>query len=176
MKTKLLLPVLLAGLFASAAHAEYYHTVTAGYAKSNLNIDTQGVHPKGFNIKYHFEDTENPIGFISSFSYTKGEEDYFNNLVKQKIYYYSLLVGPSYTFKDTVRVYAMGGVSRTGARYSAPGIYEHERRTDFAYGAGLQFIISKSFVLDAGYEHTRYGDSVGKVEVDNYTFGVGWQF
>lgn len=177
MKKTLLVSALLIGLSLSTAHAsDYYHTFTLGYAKTNLNFNTMGVHPKGLNFKYHFLESGSNLGFISTFSYTKGEEDYFNNLVTQKLYYYSLLVGPSYTFADTFRIYGMGGVSRTGVRYSEPGYYGHERRTDFAYGLGMQFIISKSFVLDTSWEHTRYGDSVGKVETDTFTFGGGWQF
>lgn len=179
MKNKLLLSALLAGIcLTSSANAYFDHTITGGYAKTNFNFDSQGVHPKGVNLKYHLSDSENPIGFISSLSYTKGEEDYhyYGNTFNRKLYYYSFLVGPSYTFADTVRVYAMGGVSRTGVKESYAGFYAHERRTDFAYGAGLQFLIAKSFVIDAGYEHTRYGDSVGKVEADTFTFGLGWQF
>jgi opacity protein-like surface antigen len=176
MKKTLLASLFLLSFASTTSANEYSHTFTAGYAKTNLNFNTLGTHPKGFNLKYHLQDSENPIGFISSFSYTKGEEDYLNGLVTQKLYYYSLLVGPSYTFADTFRVYAMGGVSRTGIRVSQPNAYDHERRTDFAYGLGLQYIISKSFVLDTSWEHTRYGNSRGKVETDTFTFGGGWQF
>jgi outer membrane protein X len=55
-------------------------TVTGGYAQS----DMQGVMNKanGFNLKYRYEQDNNPLGVIGSFTYT--EKDRFDNSAYNK--------------------------------------------------------------------------------------------
>lgn len=82
-------------------------TVTGGYAQS----DAQGAANKmnGFNLKYRYEQDNNPLGVIGSFTYTEkdrtnGAGDY------NKTQYYGLTAGPAYRLNDWASIYGVVGV------------------------------------------------------------------
>ncbi|EIT4247248.1 outer membrane protein OmpX, partial [Salmonella enterica subsp. enterica serovar Typhimurium] len=82
-------------------------TVTGGYAQS----DAQGVANKmsGFNLKYRYEQDDNPLGVIGSFTYTEkdrtnGAGDY------NKGQYYGITAGPAYRLNDWASIYGVVGV------------------------------------------------------------------
>ncbi|TGD33438.1 hypothetical protein C9F07_34590, partial [Salmonella enterica subsp. enterica serovar Poona] len=79
-------------------------TVTGGYAQS----DAQGVANKmsGFNLKYRYEQDDNPLGVIGSFTYTEkdrtnGAGDY------NKGQYYGITAGPAYRLNDWASIYGV---------------------------------------------------------------------
>ena len=81
-------------------------TVTGGYAQS----DMQGVMNKanGFNLKYRYEQDNNPLGVIGSFTYT--EKDRSENGAYNKGQYYGITAGPAYRLNDWASIYGVVGV------------------------------------------------------------------
>ncbi len=81
-------------------------TVTGGYAQS----DYQGVMNKanGFNLKYRYEQDNNPLGVIGSFTYT--EKDRSENGAYNKGQYYGITAGPAYRLNDWASIYGVVGV------------------------------------------------------------------
>lgn len=161
------------------ADVVYNHGFTVGYAKTNLS---NGIHasPKGINLKYHFMTSDNDLGFITSFSYTRDHNKYYDVQYKARrsltVNYLSLLAGPSYTFNNIFRVYGLLGVGRISAEESRQNIdYGHATRTDVAYGGGIQFKI-KNFLIDFSIDHVDYNKSKGDVKSDNFNFTIGWEF
>lgn len=174
---QLSLAFLLSSIALSSAYAnQYSHGFTLGYAKTNYNVEFP-IQPKGGNFKYHFKEADSSLGFISSVTYTRGSTYFNRDLQHMKLNYFSLLVGPSFSFTDYLRIYALGGVSSTlvSEKMPAPWYYGTERRTDFAYGGGLQFKIDK-VLFDFSYERADYNKSIGDVSADTFTFGIGYEF
>jgi len=81
-------------------------TVTGGYAQS----DMQGVMNKtnGFNLKYRYEQDNNPLGVIGSFTYT--EKDRTENGSYNKGQYYGITARPAYRLNDWASIYCVVGV------------------------------------------------------------------
>ena len=81
-------------------------TVTGGYAQS----DMQGKANKagGFNLKYRYEQDNNPLGVIGSFTYT--EKDNNSNGTYNKGQYYGITAGPAYRLNDWASIYGVVGV------------------------------------------------------------------
>ena len=93
MKKIACLSALAAVLAVSAGSAfAATSTVTGGHAQS----DAQGVANKanGFNLKYRYEQDNNPLGVIGSFTYT--EKDRTEDGVYNKGQYYGITAGPAY--------------------------------------------------------------------------------
>lgn len=158
----------------------YNHGFTIGYAKTNLSNGINAS-PKGGNLKYHFMTSDNDLGFIASFSYTRDHNKYYdvkyNTRYNLKVNYMSLLVGPSYTFNNIFRVYGLLGVGRISAEESIQNspYYIHAKRTDVAYGGGIQFKI-RNFLIDFSIDHVDYNKSIGDVKSNNFNFTIGWEF
>lgn len=112
-------------------------TVTGGYAQS----DAQGVANKmsGFNLKYRYEQDDNPLGVIGSFTYTEkdrtnGAGDY------NKGQYYGITAGPAYRLNDWASIYGVVGVGYGKFQTTDYPTYKHDTSDyGFSYGAGLQF-------------------------------------
>ncbi|MDU5618453.1 MAG: Ail/Lom family outer membrane beta-barrel protein [Klebsiella michiganensis] len=87
------LAVVLAASVGTTAFAAT-STVTGGYAQS----DMQGEANKagGFNLKYRYEQDNNPLGVIGSFTYT--EKDRSESGVYKKGQYYGITAGPAYDY------------------------------------------------------------------------------
>lgn len=110
---KIALAILLASGMTSAAALADNHTVSAGYAQSEV----KGFKDlKGFNLQYRYE-FDSPLSVVGSFSWMKSDEDYTDKLAqdeissKVEIKYYSLLAGPAYRINDYVSLYALGGIA-----------------------------------------------------------------
>ncbi|EDS8888915.1 Ail/Lom family outer membrane beta-barrel protein [Salmonella enterica] len=158
--------------------------------------------PKGFNVKYRYEFTDN-LGVIGSFTYAgeqyKGgisgssaseaaSEDVSGSI---KARYFNISAGPVWRFNDWVSVYATGGVAfaQYSGYYSDTIKYEKTKdreastenvgsgsigktKTEFAYGAGLQFNPVNNVAIDVAYEGTTGGD----FKSNGFIVGVGYKF
>ena len=144
-------------------------TVTGGYAQS----DAQGAANKmnGFNLKYRYEQDNNPLGVIGSFTYTEkdrtnGAGDY------NKTQYYGITAGPAYRLNDWASIYGVVGV---GYGKFQNNNYPHKSDMSdygFSYGAGLQFNPIENVALDFSYEQSR----IRNVDVGTWIAGVGYRF
>ncbi|CNL75394.1 attachment invasion locus protein [Yersinia enterocolitica] len=87
MKKTLLTCSLVACLSMASVnvYAEGESSVSLGYAQSHVNVkedgDTLDKDPKGFNLKYRYEHTNN-WGMISSFTYTHQGYDLYDGSTK----------------------------------------------------------------------------------------------
>ena len=146
-------------------------TVTGGYAQS----DMQGVMNKtnGFNLKYRYEQDNNPLGVIGSFTYT--EKDRTENGSYKKGQYYGITAGPAYRLNDWASIYGVVGVGYGKFQQTEN---QSESRTasnsdyGFSYGAGLQFNPIQDVALDFSYEQSR----IRNVDVGTWIAGVGYRF
>ena len=144
-------------------------TVTGGYAQS----DYQGVMNKanGFNLKYRYEQDNNPLGVIGSFTYT--EKDRSENGAYNKGQYYGITAGPAYRLNDWASIYGVVGVGY-GKFQNAASPADNHTTSDygFSYGAGLQFNPIENVALDFSYEQSR----IRNVDVGTWIAGVGYRF
>ncbi|ALB66190.1 outer membrane protein OmpX [Cronobacter dublinensis] len=144
-------------------------TVTGGYAQS----DAQGVMNKmnGFNLKYRYEfDDTNPLGVISSFTYT--EKDRTEDGIYNKGQYYGITAGPAYRLNDWASIYGVVGVGYGKAQATADGDKADTSDYGFSYGAGLQFNPVQDVALDFSYEQSR----IRNTDVGTWIAGVGYRF
>ncbi|MDU4365327.1 MAG: outer membrane protein OmpX [Klebsiella oxytoca] len=153
------LAVVLAASVGTTAFAAT-STVTGGYAQS----DMQGEANKagGFNLKYRYEQDNNPLGVIGSFTYTE----------KDRSQYYGITAGPAYRLNDWASIYGVVGVG-----YGKFQNNSYPNKTDmsdygFSYGAGLQFNPIENVALDFSYEQSR----IRNVDVGTWIAGVGYRF
>lgn len=184
---KISLAVLVAAsLLSSAAFADN-HTVSLGYAQSDVENfkDIRGV-----NAQYRYE-WDSPFSVMGSFTYMSGDEDqhYYvaSDSVKNHIdvKYYSLLVGPAYRINEYVSLYALGGVAHTKADGDTRWVNTgdgytqkdsiSEKSTSFAYGAGVQFNPTENLAVNVGYEGTN-ADLQGDHAINGWNVGVGYRF
>ena len=144
-------------------------TVTGGYAQS----DMQGVMNKtnGFNLKYRYEQDNNPLGVIGSFTYT--EKDRSENGAYNKGQYYGITAGPAYRLNDWASIYGVVGVGYGKFQTTEYSTYKHDTSDyGFSYGAGLQFNPMENVALDFSYEQSR----IRSVDVGTWIAGVGYRF
>ena len=144
-------------------------TVTGGYAQS----DAQGIANKtnGFNLKYRYEQDNNPLGVIGSFTYT--EKDRTEDSVYNKAQYYGITAGPAYRINDWASIYGVVGVGY-GKFQQTVDTTKVSDTSDygFSYGAGLQFNPMENVALDFSYEQSR----IRSVDVGTWIAGVGYRF
>ncbi|KAB7897790.1 outer membrane protein OmpX [Rouxiella sp. S1S-2] len=150
-------------------------TVTAGYAQG----DAQGVVNKatGFNLKYRYEQDNNPLGVIGSFTYIEKDHSLTDNSY-QKGQYYGITAGPAYRLNDWASVYGVVGIGY--GKFSStenPDSTVLRQKSDtsdvgFSYGAGLQFNPIENVALDVSYEQSR----IRSVDVGTWIAGVGYRF
>ncbi|MGY5957745.1 outer membrane protein OmpX [Kosakonia sp. BK9b] len=144
-------------------------TVTGGYAQS----DAQGVANKtnGFNLKYRYEQDQNPLGVIGSFTYT--EKDRTEDGAYNKAQYYGITAGPAYRINDWASIYGVVGVGY-GKFQQTEAVAKTADTSDygFSYGAGLQFNPMENVALDFSYEQSR----IRNVDVGTWIAGVGYRF
>ena len=147
-------------------------TVTGGYAQS----DAQGAANKmnGFNLKYRYEQDNNPLGVIGSFTYTEKDRtdasgDY------NKTQYYGITAGPAYRLNDWASIYGVVGVGYGKFQQTEnEGANRTASTSDygFSYGAGLQFNPMENVALDFSYEQSR----IRSVDVGTWIVGAGYRF
>ncbi len=170
MKKIACLSALAAVLAVSAGSAvAATSTVTGGYAQS----DMQGVMNKtnGFNLKYRYEQDNNPLGAIGSFTYT--EKDRSEDGAYNKAQYYGITAGPAYRLNDWASIYGVVGVGY-GKFQQAENVVNHSDSSDygFSYGAGMQFNPIEDVAIDVSYEQSR----IRSVDVGTWIAGVGYRF
>ena len=144
-------------------------TVTGGYAQS----DAQGQMNKmgGFNLKYRYEQDNNPLGVIGSFTYT--EKDNTSNGTYNKGQYYGITAGPAYRLNDWASIYGVVGVGYGKFQNNNfPNQKSDMSDYGFSYGAGLQFNPMENVALDFSYEQSR----IRSVDVGTWIAGVGYRF
>ena len=129
-------------------------TVTGGYAQS----DMQGVMNKtnGFNLKYRYEQDNNPLGVIGSFTYTEKDRT-------------------AYRLNDWASIYGVVGVGYGKFQQTEnQGLNRTASNSDygFSYGAGMQFNPIENVALDFSYEQSR----IRNVDVGTWIAGVGYRF
>lgn len=170
MKKIACLSALACVLAVSMGSAMAKSTVTGGYAQS----DYQGVlnKAKGFNLKYRYEDESNPLGWISSFTYT--EKDNTLNNVYNKGQYYGVTAGPALRLNDWASIYGVVGVGYGKFQHNNQVTRSKSDTSDygFSYGGGLQFNPVDSVAIDVGYEQSR----IRSVDVGTWIAGVGYSF
>lgn len=145
-------------------------TVTAGYAQG----DAQGVQNKvkGFNLKYRYEQDNNPLGVISSFTlYGKNGSDGSDY---NKGQYMGFTAYPAYRLNDWASLYGVVGFSHGKVTNNATNGQNNSSNDDygFTYGAGVQFNPMQDVALDVGYEQSR----IRSVDVGAWAVGVGYRF
>ncbi len=144
-------------------------TVTGGYAQS----DAQGIANKtnGFNLKYRYEQDNNPLGVIGSFTYT--EKDRTESSVYNKAQYYGITAGPAYRINDWASIYGVVGVGYGKFQQTVDTVKVSDTSDyGFSYGAGLQFNPMENVALDFSYEQSR----IRSVDVGTWIAGVGYRF
>lgn len=144
-------------------------TVTGGYAQS----DMQGEANKagGFNLKYRYEQDNNPLGVIGSFTYT--EKNGNDSGTYNKSQYYGITAGPAYRINDWASIYGVIGVGY--GKFQAndfPASKSDMSDYGFSYGAGMQFNPIENVALDFSYEQSR----IRNVDVGTWIAGVGYRF
>lgn len=161
-------------LGASSAFADT-STVTAGYAQG----DMQGVVNKanGFNLKYRYEQDNNPLGVIGSFTSIE-KNSYQSTGDYTKGQYYGITAGPAYRLNDWASIYAVVGLGygkfQGTNNVSSADLREKSDTSDygFSYGAGMQFNPIENVALDFSYEQSR----IRNVDVGTWIAGVGYRF
>ena len=158
--------------FSAGSAVASTSTVTGGYAQS----DAQGAANKmnGFNLKYRYEQDNNPLGVIGSFTYTEKDRtdasgDY------NKTQYYGITAGPAYRLNDWASIYGVVGVGYGKFQQTEnQGLNRTASTSDygFSYGAGLQFNPIQDVALDFSYEQSR----IRNVDVGTWIAGVGYRF
>lgn len=171
MKKIACLSALAAVLAVSAGSAvAATSTVSGGYAQS----DAQGISNKnsGFNLKYRYEQDNNPVGVIGSFTYTEKSRTTGEG-VYNKAQYYGITAGPAFRINDWASIYGVVGVGY-GKFQQTQDVVRHSDTSDygFSYGAGLQFNPMENVALDFSYEQSR----IRSVDVGTWIAGVGYRF
>lgn len=188
MKKALLISAIVAGLSVTSltAHASGKHTLSLGYAQSDMKMQIEGEElnlkdldkaPRGLNLKYRYEINDN-WGFISSVTQTKLKIKYYHysnglDVGNEDITYRSLMAGPTYRFNEYVSAYALIGAANVEdkARMIAqPSV--SKKKTAVAYGTGLQFNPTSSIAVDASYEYS----DLSQAKAGTWTVGVGYRF
>ncbi|ECJ2577670.1 hypothetical protein C2K18_20185 [Salmonella enterica] len=138
------------------------------------------------NLKYRYE-AQTPLGLMASFSWQSGKRGESGGIPggmswrdDVKATYWSLMAGPAVRVNELVSLYALAGAGTGRAevkeRISMPGYNGRftgsERRTGFAWGAGVQFNPVENVVIDLGYE----GSKVGAAKLNGVNVGVGYRF
>ena len=117
-----------------------------------------------------YEQDNNPLGVIGSFTYT--EKDRSESGVYKKGQYYGITAGPAYRLNDWASIYGVVGVG-----YGKFQDNSYPNKSDmsdygFSYGAGLQFNPIENVALDFSYEQSR----IRNVDVGTWIAGVGYRF
>ncbi|KOC92825.1 outer membrane protein OmpX [Winslowiella iniecta] len=169
MKKIACLSALACVLAVSAGSAMAESTVTGGYAQS----DFQGVANKanGFNLKYRYENGNDPLGWIGSFTWTEKNHNVDSLYVKSQ--YYGLTAGPAYRLNDWASIYGVVGVGYGKVNATGPDREKGDGSDyGFSYGAGLQFNPIENVAVDVGYEQSR----IRSVDVGTWIVGAGYRF
>ncbi|AOM42110.1 Ail/Lom family outer membrane beta-barrel protein [Xenorhabdus hominickii] len=181
MKKILLISAVVAGLSMTSftANASGENKVSAGYALSKVQItDFKDLkEPKGFNLKYRYEITNN-FGVIGSFTRTSQKDTYSDSAIKSEVSqeYNSFMAEPAYRFNEYISAYgllgaAYGKISSYNSQYNRTHSLE-SNTTAAAYGAGLQFNPSPNVAIDVSFEYSKLDEA----QVGTWVLGTGYRF
>ncbi|EDR5177707.1 Ail/Lom family outer membrane beta-barrel protein [Salmonella enterica] len=224
MKKLVVMTTVISALFfgmgvANAAAGQ--STISIGYAQFHSNglknainsdkrdaydlFDSDAYHigdykdPKGFNIKYRYEFSDQ-WGIISSFSYAKAKSNSSINAIdpdssdvvkgkgNSKVDYYNIMVGPAYRVNDYVSGYAMLGIATSNIKSSGNLFYdlsyttgttgsysgtENDRDTALSYSIGFQVNPISNIAIDVAYEGAGHGSNG---QVSGFNVGIGYSF
>ncbi|MBZ0059581.1 MULTISPECIES: Ail/Lom family outer membrane beta-barrel protein [unclassified Leclercia] len=163
----------IAAIFAAASFtaAAAQHTITGGYA--NTNVKTLDTDLKGVNVKYNYTFDNSPFGLIASVTATEHEETINGYIpVKVKGEYFSAALGASYAVTDWAKPYVMIGSGKGTIKAATYYGDAEENENGFVYGAGIQFTPFAGFTIDTSYEHTKVFES----DINTFVLGAGWRF
>lgn len=156
---------------SSVAHAEFKHSISAGYSQSQLSGNVKGSVP-GVNVKYNIEDKPGQLGIISSISVNgRGVLD-SQGRNTGKINRYSIMAGPSFRFKPYMNVYALFGVSGSRLKVQNSTI----QNTSFSYGAGSRVDITDRIGVDFSYEQSKLKKNKVNINAGTWSIGVSYTF
>lgn len=193
MKKAILAAAVLFSLNAFGTVSAGEHTVTLGYAQSDVQ-DFDDI--DGINVKYRYE-WDSPLSLIASFTYMSGDVsneyrlDYDAVKNKGDIDYYSLGVGPAYRINDMFSIYGLVGFNVNDVSYSSTwynNVYYSgtpdyvgkvsgsETKTSFMYGAGVQINPMPNLTIDAGYEGSQLDVDGKSYSINGFNVGVGYRF
>ncbi|EKQ9927978.1 Ail/Lom family outer membrane beta-barrel protein [Salmonella enterica subsp. enterica serovar Panama] len=173
--TVAVLACLAVGSIGVANASDLHHTVSVGYAQTHAKYYGASEEMPGFNIKYHWEDTDTNIGIIGSFAYTRKSES--DGDTHGKLTYSSYTVGPSYRFNDYLSGYALVGLGYGKIEAHDEDSSAWASKTSFAYGAGLQINPVENVAIDASYVYTQFSDGYGSnIDAGTWMLGVGYRF
>lgn len=187
---------LIAALGQSSFTFADEQAVTVGYAQSNM----QHVGPlRGANATYRYE-WESPVSIITSLTYLHDKESHsdgyankhesLENTNSRKVDYWSLAAGPAYRINDVVSVYSLVGANYTKLDDDASSVYKNHCRctitrtkdnnddhdVSLMYGAGVQVNVSRSVVINAGYEGTNSKLDGRHYAINGFNVGMGYRF
>lgn len=174
-KKLLALSVVLAAMGESAIAQADTHTISLGYSHGKVT-DFKNI--RGATAKYHYQ-PDGSLGFIGSLTYMSGDKK-FNvdgDKGKDQRKYFSLLVGPSYRVNEFVSLYGLAGVAhgnikRSGTDAGGDNISYKDKKSGFAYGAGVQISPAANWSIDLGYE----GAKTKGTKINGFNIGLGYRF
>lgn len=178
--------LIISCLISSSAALANNHTVSIGYAQSKIE---HSHNMKGVNLQYRYED-EFPVGVLVSATYISGDQDeteiygYDYSYEKLDTKLFSIQTGPVYRFNMFASIYGTVGISHSKVKYNYEDRWireeTSEKKTNFAYGAGVIINPTSNLSVNAGYEGTRLTISdEGEHEhaqVNGFNVGVGYRF
>lgn len=172
--TGVALVFLISASAIASVNAENLNTLSLGYA-SNDFLTSSGV-----NIKYLYENTAFPLGWMGSFTTTWKKRD-APAYEPDRFNYYSLTTGPVIALPgDLVKLYAQGGIST--ARLSYRQVDYKSDSYGLTWGIGAQIAVTKNVVFDAGFEQSslgvrkRYNKNDQHTRMNIWTAGIGYRF
>lgn len=175
-------------LISSSAALADNHTVSVGYAQSKIE---HAHNMRGVNLQYRYENAF-PVGVLVSATYMSGDDDetdfdsYGYAYEKSDTKAFLIQTGPVYRINPFASIYGTVGLSYGKVKYnyedsSNMRIETTEKKTNFAYGAGIIINPTGNLSVNAGYEGTRLtaSDDEGEREhaqVNGFNVGVGYRF
>ncbi|HGG6428077.1 TPA: outer membrane beta-barrel protein [Salmonella enterica subsp. enterica serovar Kottbus] len=178
MKHNIALLLALSAMTAAEAApvGVYRQTLSAGPAVTHFSGGGLQGNAWGVSTRYQGEISGTPLGAAGAFTHTQRDI----SGMKGKVSYNSLMAGPSYRFNDHVSARVMAGTSRTAVDTDDRN---HSRTvTALAFGAGVQVNLTRSWVLEMSYEHSRYSAERlgaglrGKQNAGTWVLGGGYRF
>lgn len=173
-------------LISSSTALADNHTVSVGYAQSKIE---HAYNIRGVNLQYRYEN-EFPVGILVSATYMTGDEDETIIEGNEHVYdnldtkLFSIQTGPVYRINPLASIYGTVGISHIKHKETFENEWVREETTDkktnFAYGAGVIINPISNLSVNAGYEGTRLtvfdeGDHKHS-RINGFNIGVGYRF
>ncbi|ECD5144190.1 hypothetical protein E1460_23875 [Salmonella enterica subsp. enterica serovar Caracas] len=175
MINKISLAMLFFCVSVGSSYAER-HSISMGYTTGALFADgrkSSDGHPDGMNFKYRYE-FNNTWGVVGSFTFAG---DTIGDLVKTDWGYRSYQVGPSWRINDYISVYYLLGLAKADSDISTMSKTHNFKKNAYVSSLGVQVNPWPNWVLDAGYEYTRFHDYPYNGEnIESLLFNIGFGY